>query len=126
MLYLLLADLVLILHALFIIFVVFGGVFALRWRKVIWIHIPCVAWGVVLEFQGWICPLTYLENDLLEAGGATRYAGDFIWHYLRPFVYPPGITADNQFLLGVIALVINLVAYSFVLWSWRHQKRKHN
>jgi hypothetical protein len=126
MFYLLLADLVLIFHALFVVFVVLGGFVVLRWRKVIWIHAPCVAWGVILEFQGWICPLTYLENDLLVAGGATRYTGDFIWHYLRPLVYPPGITADNQFLLGVIALVINLIAYTFVWRCWRQQKRDQN
>jgi hypothetical protein len=122
MFYLLLADLVLIFHAMFVFFVVLGGVFAVRWPKVIFIHIPCVVWGVVLEFQGWICPLTYLENDLLEAGGVIGYSGDFIQHYLHPLVYPPGITSENQFVLGVIALVINLIAYSFVCWYWLHKK----
>ena len=120
--YLLLADLVLVFHALFIVFVVFGGVLTLRWHNVLWLHIPCVAWGVLLEIRGWICPLTYLENDLLEAGGRNGYSGDFIQHYLHPFVYPPGITAENQFLLGVIVLVINLIAYSFVLWNYLHNK----
>ena len=104
------------IHATFVMFVVFGALIALRWKSIIWIRIPCVAWGVVLEFQGWICPLTYLENDLLEAGGASGYSGSFIQHYLHPLVYPPGITAETQFYLGIIALAINVVAYAVIIW----------
>ncbi|MFQ5659707.1 MAG: DUF2784 domain-containing protein [Gammaproteobacteria bacterium] len=119
MLSLFLADLVLVIHLMFIIFVVFGGVLVYKWHPVMWFHLPCVVWGVLLEFRGWVCPLTYLEDYLREAGGADRYGGDFIRHYLVPLVYPPGLTADIQILLGCIALIINLLAYSFVWHHWR-------
>ncbi len=56
------ADLIVILRLSFVVFVLFGGLLALRWWQVVWIHLPAVAWGAVAEFGGWICPLTPLEN----------------------------------------------------------------
>lgn len=113
-----LADLVLIVHALFIAFVIFGGLFVLKWHKVIWIHIPCAIWGALIEFFGWICPLTYLENYILKMGNANYYESSFIQHYLLPIIYPPGLTTDIQLLLGVIVIVINLIIYCIY---WRFQ-----
>ncbi len=112
----LLADLVLITHAVFILFVVFGALLVIRWKHLIWIHLPCVIWGVLLEFRGWICPLTYLENYLRRAAGADGYSGDFIAHYLIPIVYPPGLTTTLQIFLGIAVLVINLAVYSYIWW----------
>jgi len=123
MLYTLLADLMLLLHAAFILFVVLGGVLVL-WRRVIaWFHLPCAFWGMLIEFKGWICPLTYLENDLRRAAGNSAYDGGFIGHYLVPLVYPPGLTTETQILLGLLVLVINVVVYTLVLrkmWTRRY------
>ena len=122
MLSLLLADLVLITHALFIVFVIFGGVLVLWSHWVIWIHIPCAVWGMLIEFRGWICPLTYLENDLREVAGASGYSGGFIEHYLTLIIYPPGLTQDIQILLGITVLVINLIIYGYIWWCWHRDR----
>ncbi|MDH3902059.1 MAG: DUF2784 domain-containing protein [Xanthomonadales bacterium] len=114
--YALLADLTLILHATFILFVVFGGVLIFWRRGLVWLHIPSALWGALIEFQGWICPLTYLENDLRAMAGSHGYTGGFIDHYLVPLVYPSGLTSDLQFLLGLAVLVINAIIYTLV---WR-------
>jgi hypothetical protein len=113
--YSLLADLMLLLHMVFILFVVFGGLLVFWWRGFAWLHIPCAVWGILIEFQGWICPLTYLENDLRAAANASGYAGGFIDHYLMPLVYPSGLTPDTQVLLGLVVLFINAMIYT-LLW----------
>lgn len=117
--YALLADLTLALHATFILFVVLGA-FLVFWRpRASWFHIPCALWGALIEFKGWICPLTYLENDLRARAGAGGYRGGYIDHYLMPLVYPDGLTSDVQVTLGVAVLVINLVIYSMVWYKLR-------
>jgi len=121
MLYALLADLMLFLHATFILFVVFGGVLVLWHRRVAWLHVPCALWGIIIEFQGWVCPLTYLENDLRVAAGTSGYTGGFIDHYLVPLVYPLGLTSDMQVLLGLAVLFINVIIYTLV---WRNIRAK--
>jgi hypothetical protein len=116
MIYTLLADLMLILHAAFILFVVLGGVLVL-WRKAAaWFHLPCAVWGILIEFKGWICPLTYLENDLRRAANTSGYTGGFIDHYLMPLVYPSGLTSEIQVLLGFLVLLVNAIIYTLV---WR-------
>ena len=112
--YALLADLVLVLHATFILFVVFGGLLVFWRRRLIWLHVPAAAWGILIEFQGWICPLTYLENDLRAAAGRSGYAVGFIDHYLVPLVYPSALTHEIQVLLGLAVLIINVVIYTLV------------
>ncbi len=119
--YALLADLVLILHAAFILFVVFGGVLVFWRRGLAWLHIPAALWGILIEFQGWVCPLTYLENDLRATAGNSGYAGGFIEHYLVPLVYPAGLTSAMQFLLGLAVLFINAIVYTLV---WRNLRTK--
>ena len=116
-----LADLVLVVHMLFIIFVLFGGLIVLKWHKVMWIHIPCALWGAIIEFLGWVCPLTYLEIYFHEIYNANSYENSFIQNYLLPVIYPPGLTTDSQFLLGVIVIVINLIIY-FIIWRYRCEK----
>ena len=116
-----LADFVLVIHTLFIVFVVFGGLIVLKWHRIIWIHIPCVIWGALIEFFGWVCPLTYLENYLLELGNANSYEGSFIQHYLIPIVYPSGLTTDIQILLGTGVIVINLFIY-YIIWRNRYKQ----
>lgn len=115
----LLADLVLLFHACFIVFAVLGALLAMRWPRIAWAHIPACIWAAVLEFAGLPCPLTPLENSLRRAGGSAAYAGGFIEHYLVPFVYPPGLTPRLQILLGFLVILVNAVLYWHVL---RHRR----
>lgn len=110
-----LADAVLVLHLGFILFVALGGLLALRWPRVAWLHVPCAVWGVAIEFGGWICPLTPLENSLRARAGEATYSGDFIGAYLTPLIYPEGLTRDAQLALGFGALALNLMVYALVL-----------
>jgi hypothetical protein len=114
-----LADLTVVLHLAFIVFVVCGGLLALRWRRLPWIHLPAAAYGVALEIQGWICPLTPLENSLRRQAGDTGYAGGFIEHYILPIVYPSGLTPEVQLALAAIVVVVNVAAYSLVIRARR-------
>jgi hypothetical protein len=118
------ADVIVLLHFAFVAFVVLGGLLALRWPRIAWLHVPAVIWGVLVEFTGWICPLTPLENRLRGAGGESTYEGDFIAHYILPALYPDGLTRQDQLLLGAIALAFNLIVYAFVLGRHRRSVAK--
>ena len=111
----LLADAVLLLHAAFIVWAALGGLAVWRWPRLAWAHLPCVAWGVWIEFSGGICPLTPLENLLRERAGQAGYGGDFIAHYLMPLIYPEALTRPMQWLLGAALLVLNLVIYTLAI-----------
>ena len=113
--YALLADAVVVLHLLFILFVLSGGFIALKWLKVVYLHIPAVVWGVYIEFSGKICPLTPLENWFRLKSGQIGYEGDFIERYIIPIIYPVNLTRDMQVTFGVIALLINVLAYSLLV-----------
>ena len=118
MIYLVLADAVLLLHFAFILFVVLGGLLVLRRRRLIWLHLPVVIWGALIEFAGWICPLTPLESWLREQGGDRGFSGGFINHYLGTLIYPEGLTRELQWLLGALVLAINAAIY-FRVWRSR-------
>jgi Protein of Unknown function (DUF2784) len=111
----LLADLTVLLHAAFIIFAVFGGLLAVRWPRIVWLHLPAVLWAAFVEFSGRICPLTPLENRYRELAGESGYSGGFIEHYVLPVIYPAGLTRDIQLWLGLGVLVVNVVAYGIVI-----------
>lgn len=113
--YSVLADVVLALHLLFVAFVVAGGLFALRWPRVVWIHAPAALWGVLIEYAGWICPLTPLENHLRARAGEATYESDFIARYALPLLYPEGLTREMQVALGTLALGVNVAVYGWVL-----------
>ncbi|MGH7700435.1 MAG: DUF2784 domain-containing protein [Gemmatimonadales bacterium] len=112
MLWRLLASLVVLLHGLSILFIVFGGFLTWRWRWLAWVHAPFAVWGVLIEYYGWVCPLTPLENAFRARAGEAGYGGGFIEHYLMPIIYPAGLTPRVQFVLGTLVLVVNLAAYS--------------
>lgn len=109
-----LGDAVVIVHVAFVLFVVFGGLLVLRWRRLAWLHIPAVAWGAAVEFADWICPLTLLENMLQERAGLEAYRGDFIARYVLPVLYPDRLTRTIQIVLGCAALALNLLVYSWI------------
>lgn len=113
-----LADLVVLLHLAFILFVMLGGLLVLRRRRLMWLHLPIVVWGAAIEFVGWICPLTPLENRLRAAAGEAGYSGGFIEHYLIPLIYPAGLTRELQWLLGALVLLVNAAVY------WRVLRRR--
>ena len=117
--YSLLADMVVLVHAAFVLFVVFGGVAVLRWPRLAWLHIPAALWGITIEFGGCICPLTDLENLLRNMEGGTGYEVSFIEHYLEPILYPLGLTRRTQLLFGLTALFINLAVYARLLFRRR-------
>jgi hypothetical protein len=83
------------------------------------LHLPAAAWGALIEFQGWICPLTPLENSLRASAGQAGYRGGFIEHYLLPVLYPAGLTRGVQLALGSGVIVVNLVVYGFLMARWR-------
>ena len=116
-----LADLVLIVHLGFVVFVLFGGLLVLRWRWIAWLHLPAALWGAVVEFSGWICPLTPLENWLRTQGGEVGYEQDFIARYLLPVLYPGDLTRDLQLLLGTVVVVLNAAVY---WWLWRRVRTR--
>lgn len=118
--YLLLADLVVLVHAGFVLFVVGGGLAVLRWPRLAWLHLPAAAWGVGIELGGAICPLTHLENHLRRLGGESGYAWPFVAHYLEPVLYPVGLTRQTQLGLGVGVLLLNAVVYGLI---WRRHHR---
>jgi len=119
MMYSLLADLVLIVHLAFVLFVLCGGLLVLRWRWIAWLHLPAAIWGAVVEFTGWICPLTPLENWLRVRGDSTGYAGDFLSYYLLALLYPEGLPRPIQLLLGILVIAVNLGVYGWILTNRR-------
>ena len=123
MLYKVWADLLVLFHLGFIIFVIFGGLLVVKWRWVFLLHFPAAVWGALIEFQGWLCPLTPLEQRLRLAAGEQGYAGGFVEHYVLPVIYPEALTRDIQLSLGAFVIVINLAAYAWVLF---HVARRRN
>lgn len=119
MLYSLAADVVVLLHLSFVLFVLLGGLFVLKWPRVMWLHLPAVAWGAFIEFSGWICPLTPLENWLRTQGEEAGYEGDFIVRYVVSILYPEALTHDIQLILGVIVVAVNLGIYG---WWWQSKR----
>ncbi len=124
MLYQVLADLVALIHLTFIVFALLGGLLALRWRWVPWAHLPAAAWGAVVEFLGWFCPLTPLENSLRRASGSAGYSGGFIEHYLTPIIYPAELTRELQLFLGCTLVILNLAIYLAVWRRLRMRRRR--
>ena len=121
MIYSLLADLVVLVHAMFVLFAVLGGLVVLRWPRLAWLHVPAAIWGGVIELMGWICPLTHLEVHFRRLGGEAGYTGEFIGHYLEPLLYPLWLTPRLQVSIGIGVMVLNAAVY---LCLWRKKFRK--
>ena len=117
--YRLMADIVVVIHFAFTIFVLLGGILTIWWRKVIWLHIPAAVWGALIEFAGWICPLTPMENRLRAKGGEAGYPGGFVEEYVLPVIYPAGLTRETQIILGIFVITVNLVIYWKVFFKYR-------
>src|SRR6266853_3490306 len=118
--YSVLAISVLFLHALFILWVVFGALLT-RSRPILrWMHIISLVWGILTELLPWPCPLTVLENWLEAKAGVQPYQGGFLLHYLDKVVYPD-ISATFLTVAGVIIFSLNLALYGWQMWVARHR-----
>lgn len=114
------ANLILLVHFAFVLFVVLGGFLAWRWRRLAYFHIPVAIYGIIIEVVGFVCPLTPLEVWLRRQGGGAGYESGFIEHYITAALYPPGLTRPSQFVLAALVLIINAIAYT--VW-WRRRGR---
>lgn len=123
--YRLLAELVVVIHFAFVVFVVLGGFLILWWRKVIWLHLPAVLWSAWIELSGGICPLTPLENWFWIQGGQASYPDDFVGNYILPLIYPKGLTRVTQIVLASIVISVNVLVYGYVFLI-RKKKRLIN
>ncbi len=112
MFYRIMADGLVLFHLFYIGFVVLGGLLIYKWRWLVLIHLPAVAWSALVELQNWYCPLTPLEQQFRLAGGEAGYSGGFVEHYIFPLIYPAGLTREIQIMLGVFVIAINLLIYS--------------
>ncbi|HZM27441.1 MAG TPA: DUF2784 domain-containing protein [Gemmatimonadales bacterium] len=113
-----LADITVLAHLTFVLFVVLGGFLAARWPRVAWVHLPAAAWGVWVELAGWSCPLTPLENWLRRQGGGFAYRTSFAEHYLIPLLYPGSLSRDVQYGLACLVFLVNAIIYAVLLRRW--------
>jgi hypothetical protein len=114
MVYRLLADIVLIIHIAFVLYALLGAFLVLKWRWTVWVHLPAAFWAAFIEFTGWICPLTPLENMLRHQARDSVYHTGFIEHYILPVLYPAALNENTQFILGIIVLLVNLSIYGWI------------
>jgi hypothetical protein len=115
----LLADVLVLGHIAFILFAVLGGLLVLRWRRMMWLHLPAASWTIVVQTCPWFCPLTSWENRLRMLGGQAGYNTSFVDHYLLPVLYPTALTRELEITLGIMVLVINLSIYAWVIYRMR-------
>lgn len=121
-------ELVVVIHFSFIVWVVCGGFLAIKWWWLALAHLPALAWGVLLEWNGWICPLTPLEMRLRAERGLPGYDSGFIDNYLMPIIYPEGLTREIQMALAIGLLLVNGIAYGLVAYKhfFNSARREHN
>ena len=115
MVFRILADATVVLHLLFVLFTVLGGVLVARWWWVAWAHVPAAIWGAWVEFAGWQCPLTPLENWFRQQGGGLTYKTSFVEHYVFPILYPPSLSREVQWTLGALVVLLNAAIYVLIL-----------
>lgn len=119
---LILADTLVVVHLLFVAFVMAGGFLLTRWPRLGWLQLPAAAWGAFIELSGGICPLTPLENHLRVLGGGSAYGGDFVERYLLPVLYPEHLSVPLQQMLGGLVVLVNLLAYGWAYRAWRRKR----
>ncbi|APC18507.1 hypothetical protein BLL42_23375 [Pseudomonas frederiksbergensis] len=119
MFYQIAADGLVLFHLLFILFVLFGGLLTLKWRHLIWWHLPAAVWGVVVEVFQLTCPLTRWENLWRQSAGQDGYGDSFIEHYVLPLIYPAGLTPAIQLGLGCLVFLINVTVYIRLARQWK-------
>ena len=126
MIYSFLADLLVVFHLVFILYVIAGALLIIKWAKTLWLHLPSCFWGITVEFTGWICPLTPWEIQLRRLAGEEAYSGSFIEQYLIPIIYPSGLNREIQMLMGSVVLIVNRSLYTLILIKRRNRKTPKN
>lgn len=122
MLYRFLADATAVIHLLFVLFVALGGLFVLRWRKIVWLHVPAAVWGTLVEVMNWICPLTTWEESFRIRAGMSGYSEGFLAHYIYRLIYPPGLTRGVQLAIAVFVLAVNVSVYTILIVRIGHRR----
>jgi hypothetical protein len=117
-----LADAVLVLHGVFIVWATFGALAAWRWPRLAALHLPALAWAVWVEATAGLCPLTPLEMTLRLRAGQGSYPGSFIDHHLGALIYPQGLTPAAQWRIALGLATFNLALYGLI--GWRHVRRR--
>jgi len=112
------ADLLVVGHLAFVLFVALGGLLVRRWRRLAWVHLPCALYGTAVEVWGWVCPLTPLEQSLRRTAGQRGYGGGFVEHYLGGVLYPQGWHHLHLWLAAAV-VVVNVAAYT---WAFRQPR----
>ncbi len=125
MMYAIAADLVLIVHGLFIAWVAMGSMAVLYWPRLAVIHLPALVWGVYVSVSGRLCPLTPLEQWLRVSAGQRGYSGGFIDHYLVPLIYPDGLTRPAQTTIGLVLVAFNTGMYGLLIYRRRSAHEPH-
>jgi hypothetical protein len=118
----LLADAVLVVHLMFVLFVGLGAFLVLRWPQLAWLHLPAALWGAYVEFSGRICPLTPLEVFFRRRAGEAGYEGGFIEHYVTAWIYPEGLSREIQIAIGLTVLIVNVLIYGWVFHGRRRSQ----
>ena len=126
MIYSFLADLLVVFHLVFILYVIAGALLIFKWPKPLWLHLPACFWGMTIEFTGWICPLTPWEIQLRRLAGEEGYTRSFIEQYLILIIYPSGLNREIQMLLGSTVLIVNLSLYTLILMKRKKRKTPDN
>ena len=122
MLYRIAADTLVVVHLAFVAFVVLGGLLLLLWPRLVWVHLPAALWGAAIEFLGFICPLTPMENYFRRQAGLAEYHTGFIEHYFLPLLYPARLTRGLQVSLGLAVVIINVAIYAWLYRRWSRRR----
>ncbi len=122
--YNILVNVIVLVHFLFILFVIAGGLLVIRFPRIALVHLPAAIWGAVIELSGWICPLTSFENHLRNLAGGSSYSGDFINRYLILVIYPENLTVTTQHFLGALVIIINFILYTIAVCKYKKSAQK--
>lgn len=110
-------ELVVLIHLAFIVWVVSGGFLVIKWSWLALLHLPALVWATLLEWNGWVCPLTPLEKALRSERGMAVYDAGFIDNYIIPIIYPAGLTREIQMTMAVGLVLINVVTYGVAIYK---------
>jgi hypothetical protein len=117
-----LADLIVVMHGAYIVYVLAGALLVRRRPWTVWPHVAAVAWGVYVAAFHRVCPLTPLEIGLRLRAGQSGYSGGFVEHYLIPVIYPSGLTPRIQAAEAVLVVTVNLALYGWVVRARRMER----
>lgn len=120
MIYWIAADLVMVVHFLFALYVVLGGIAVWRWPRSAWLHVPAFTWGLLVVAKNWVCPLTPIEQNLRLAAGEQGYQGGFLAHYIEPILYPEGLPQDLRLFFAIGLIILNIALY----WHAYYRRRR--